>query len=93
MRAAAPNLADVRWTWRRVFALVVVLTNGGLLWSIVGRLADPAALRSIAHALIASDALAALLYMAGATTTDVMRLVTAWKAPPASPIPTPETGP
>jgi len=79
MSGEAPKLADVQWTWRRVFALVVVLTNATLLWAIISRLQDPAALRGIALALIGSDALAALLYMAGATTTDVVRLVTVWK--------------
>jgi hypothetical protein len=78
----APKLAEVQWTWRRVFALVVVLTNAAMLILVIQRLSDATSLRTIALALVGSDVLAALLYMAGATTTDVMRLITHWKALP-----------
>lgn len=81
----APALAEVQWTWRRVFAMGRGLVIAALLFAIVRAIGDPATLKVIALALIGSDVLSALLYMAGATVTDVMRLVVAVKqpAPPA----------
>lgn len=75
----APQLAAVQWTWRRVFAFVVTATNAGLLTLIIRRLDDAASLRILGLALVGLNVLVVLGYLLGATATDVMRIVLAWK--------------
>jgi multisubunit Na+/H+ antiporter MnhC subunit len=68
------QLADVSWTYRRWFAYGGTIINAVLLGMIVLTLKDAPALKVLALALIASNVVLALLYMAGATTTDIARL-------------------
>jgi hypothetical protein len=83
MADGAPlQLAEVRWTWRRVFSIGLTVALLGLLVLVITRLSDPGALKAIALALAALIGLVALLYIAGATTTDVARLVAAARAAP-----------
>ena len=70
-------LADVRWTWRRVYVYGRSLILPALLALIVLRLDDAGSLKAIALALCALLLVDALLYLAGATTTDITRLTVA----------------
>jgi hypothetical protein len=52
-----------------------------LLAGIVWKLSDGGPLRDIALALIGSQAFFALLYMGGASASDLARIVASWKKP------------
>jgi hypothetical protein len=52
-----------------------------LLAAIVWKLSDGGPLRDIALALIGSQAFFALLYMGGASASDLARIVASWKKP------------
>lgn len=85
MSDAGPlQLAEVRWTWRRIFSIGLTVALVGLLVLVITRLSDPGALKAIALALAGLIGLVALLYIAGATTTDVARLIAAARAAPSS---------
>lgn len=74
------QLAEVRWTFRRWFTYVLTAALCGLLAFVVHRLTDPTALKVIGLALVAQIALSQLLYLAGATATDLARLAAAVKS-------------
>jgi cytochrome bd-type quinol oxidase subunit 1 len=83
MDAVAPlPLAEVRWTFRRWYTYVLTGVICALLAFVVHRLQDPAALKVIGLALVALIALSQLLYLAGATVTDLARLAAAVKSAP-----------
>lgn len=86
MKAApALNLSEIQWTWRRAFAFLRTLLVAAALACIIFKLTDPSALKWIALALVASGVIDAVLYMAGATATDIARLTAAARsgAPPS----------
>jgi hypothetical protein len=70
-------LADVRWTWRRVYVYGRSVFITGLLVLIILRLDDAASLKALALTLCGLLLVDALLYLAGATTTDITRLTVA----------------
>lgn len=74
------QLAEVQWTWRRwyIYALTIVLV--GLVGFVIHSLTDPSALKVIGLALVGLIAFGQFLYMAGATATDIVRIVAAWKS-------------
>lgn len=88
MDTAPLQLAEVRWTFRRWYTYLVTAVVCGLLAFVVSRLEDPTALKVIGLALIAQIALSQLLYLAGATVTDLARLASAVKAAAPSGDPT-----
>lgn len=83
MSDAAPlQLAEVRWTYRRWYAYVLTAVLAALVGLVIWRLDDPVALKTLGLALCALIALLALLYMAGAVTTDLARLMAAVNTTP-----------
>lgn len=78
MADGAPlQLAEVQWTFRRWYAYVLTAVLAGLVGLVIWRLDDPAALKALGLTLCGLIALLALLYMAGAVTTDLARLAAA----------------
>lgn len=81
----APNpliLPEVRWTWRRVYAFGRTVIYAALIGFIIWKLPTAAAsagkpLQWLGLALVATSTIDALLYMAGATATDITRLTAA----------------
>lgn len=77
MTAAAPKLADVQWTWRRVFAYSATAVNSLLIGFVIHALTEPdlhpmvGALQIIAVGLLLLQALLIVAYMMGATATDL----------------------
>lgn len=65
------------WLWRRLYTFLVTTALLGLMTRVVLQLDDPTALRAIALQLAGLLALTQLLYMGGATLTDIWRLVSA----------------
>jgi predicted membrane channel-forming protein YqfA (hemolysin III family) len=89
------RLPEIQWTFRRgyTYVLTAVLALGvaGIVW----KLDDPVALRWLGLALCALIALLAVLYLAGATVTDLARLAAAARTatPPTPPPPAEEVMP
>ncbi|WP_143754960.1 hypothetical protein [Caulobacter sp. BP25] len=89
----SPNpliLPEVRWTWRRVFAFGRTLIYAALIGVVIWRLPTAAAsagkpLQWLGLALVATSTIDALLYMAGATVTDITRLTAAARSGQAPP--------
>jgi hypothetical protein len=79
------QLAEAVSTWRRFFAMGRGLVVSGLVLAVILRISDAEVLKVIALALIVSDAFNELVYMAGATTTDVIRLLGELKRPTGAP--------
>ncbi len=75
--AGPPALPEVTWVWRRVFTYCLTLICALLLAFIIHKLADVPSLRAIAFCLVGLIALQSLLYIAGATVTDLVRLARA----------------
>lgn len=65
------------WLWRRLFSFALAAALLVLVYSVIRRLTDASALRAVALALLLELALVQLLYMGGATLTDIWRLVSA----------------
>lgn len=68
---------EVKWFWRRVVTIGVLLIAFALLGAIIWRLTEPTALKWIALGLLAVVALAHTIYLTGATVTDWARVVAA----------------
>ena len=79
MTDADNPLPEPSFHWRRWVTIVYVSVTLGLLAGIVLKLSDGGPLRDIALALIASQAFFALLYMGGASASDLARIVASWK--------------
>lgn len=73
----ASALPDVRWLWRRILVFIVTIACLYLAWLVVEKVADVGALREIARIALMIVALCIFVYVAGATATDVIRLVSA----------------
>ena len=73
----APQLADITWTWRRVFAFTVILLTAVLLALIIRSVRDVGALQAFGLGLLLIQALVIIAYMMGATATDLQRLMLA----------------
>lgn len=67
--------AEFNFLWRRVLTFVWVILHAAILILIVSKLLNPEALKTIALALIGSDVLMALFYMAGASAVDVGKII------------------
>jgi len=68
-------LPEGQWTWRRLFAWFTNLaTLGGVGW-IVHQIGNDPAQVNIAFALLALNAFVTLLYMAGASADQIVRIV------------------
>lgn len=81
MSEPAPlQLAEIRWTFRRIFTYLLTAIAAGLVGFVIHRLEDPEALKWIGLALVLLIAVVALLYLAGATATDLARLAAAVQA-------------
>jgi hypothetical protein len=68
---------EVKWFWRRVVTIGVLLIGFALLGVIIWRLTDPQALKWIALGLLVLLAIAHTIYLTGATVTDWARVVAA----------------
>lgn len=82
MSAKPVVLSEVRWTWRRTFAFLRTFLFTGLLAVVIWQLPTAAAsaavpLKWLGLGLCAALVIDALLYMAGATATDITRLTAA----------------
>jgi hypothetical protein len=74
-------LPEPSFHWRRWVTIGYVSVTLALLAGIVWKLSDGGPLRDIALALIGSQAFFALLYMGGASASDLARIVASWKKP------------
>ena len=74
-------LPEPSFHWRRWVTIGYVSVTLVLLAVIVWKLSDGGPLRDIALALIGSQAFFALLYMGGASASDLARIVASWKKP------------
>ena len=75
----ASDLPEVNWTWRRWFVFMVTLAAIGIVWRIVEKSSDIVTLRMIARYSLVLAALMAMLYVAGASSEQVVRLIQAAK--------------
>lgn len=78
----APRLVEIQWFWRRLWVFVTTIGNLVLLAGIVWALAHGAAsmlLVWVALALIAFQALIGAVYILGATSYELVQLLTAAK--------------
>jgi hypothetical protein len=73
----ASALPETSWMFRRLLIFVVTLAAIGSVWWVIGRLTDVATLRMVARYSLGLQALCLFLYVAGASATDVVRLVSA----------------
>ncbi len=67
-------LPEVTWTYRRVFAYGRTIIFSALLAYLCVKIRDEGTLRTIALSLLGLKLVDALLYMCGATATDITRL-------------------
>ena len=74
-------LPEPSFHWRRWVTIGYVSVTLALLAGIVWKLSDGGPLRDIALALIGSQAFFALMYMGGASASDLARIVASWKKP------------
>jgi hypothetical protein len=74
-------LPEPSFHWRRWVTIGYVSVTLILLAAIVWKLSDGGPLRDIALALIGSQAFFALMYMGGASASDLARIVASWKKP------------
>ena len=90
MSDQAIRLPEVQWLYRRLFAFSGLFLAAGLLAFVIHKLDDPEALKNLGLAACSLIALMALLYLAGATVTDLARLKSARliNFPSATPEPT-----
>ena len=74
-------LPEPSFHWRRWVTIGYVSVTLVLLAVIVWKLSDGGPLRDIALALIGSQAFFCLMYMGGASASDLARIVASWKKP------------
>ncbi len=74
-------LPEPSFHWRRWVTIGYVSVTLALLAAIVWKVSDGGPLRDIALALIGSQAFFALMYMGGASASDLARIVASWKKP------------
>lgn len=68
---------EVSWTYRRIFTYAVLLISHAILLYTVHRLIEARPLLIIAVLLIAENVAMGLVYLAGATVTDLRKLTVA----------------
>lgn len=73
----ASALPETSWAWRRVLIFLVSITCLYLAWFVTTKTTDAATLREIARNALGLVGLCLFLYVAGASATDVVRLVSA----------------
>lgn len=76
----ASLLPDTSWFFRRILLFVVVFACLWFAWSVLDRVSDVLTLRMIARYSLGLVGLCVFIYVAGASATDVVRLVTALKS-------------
>jgi hypothetical protein len=74
-------LPEPSFQWRRWVTIGYLIVTAGLLVGIVCKLSAGGPLRDVALALIGSQAFFALMYMGGASASDIARIVASWKKP------------
>jgi hypothetical protein len=74
-------LPEPSFHWRRWVTIGYVSVTLALLAAIVWKVSDGGPLRDIALALIGSQAFFALMYMGGASASDLARIAASWKRP------------
>lgn len=73
----ASDLPKITWFWRRVFVFLLTAALCALVWRVTERLTDVAALHDLARISLGIIALLVFAYVAGATATDCVSLVSA----------------
>lgn len=68
---------EVSWKFRRIYTYGVLLISHGILFYVVHRLIEARPLLFIAILLIAENIAMGLVYLAGATVTDLRKLTVA----------------
>lgn len=95
----ASELPTPRWVWRRWYVFFLTAAALALVWRITERLEDVTTLRMVARYLCLTIGGLVFVYVAGATATDCVNMVSALKstrketvttAPPPAMISTPE---
>ncbi len=71
------DLPEIQWLWRRVYTYGLTVILAALFGVIIWRTKDAATLKLFGEILAGLIALQSLLYLAGATCTDITRLVKA----------------
>lgn len=75
--APAPRLAEVKWTWRRLYSFGLAAACLWLIRMIIVRPQDVGQLQGLGLALCGLIALVTLVYVAGALATDIARIIEA----------------
>ncbi|HUO23683.1 MAG TPA: hypothetical protein VMU59_14295 [Caulobacteraceae bacterium] len=70
----ALEMPEVSWVWRRVYAFALTALMCALLYLLVARVQDAETLRYLATGLLLVIVLLVLVYVVGATVTDLRRL-------------------
>lgn len=68
---------EIKWFWRRWFVFGFTAVNCIGVAAVIWKLSDPMALKWVGLGLISSNMVLALLYIAGASGTDIARVVAA----------------
>jgi len=71
------ELPETNWLWRRVFTFALTVALVVYLWWLTGKISDVATLRMALRYAFGIIALLALLYLAGASTEAIARLLAA----------------
>lgn len=72
-------LPEPSFHWRRWVTIGYVVSTTILLGAIIWKITDNGPLRDVALALLGSQAFFALLYMGGASASDLARIIASWK--------------
>lgn len=75
----ASDLPEISWLWRRIYIFSVTYLLLALLWMITDRSTDPRILKAIANGVMILIGLGMMLYVAGASSEAITRLVGAVK--------------
>lgn len=71
--------AEIKFTWRRIYAFSTLILSTILLGLIIAKLVDPSALKWVALGILADRVIVAGFYLGGASLVDYARLAAAWK--------------
>ena len=82
MSAKAPPLPEVRWTYRRAFSFAALFLVAELMRQTIGRIADPAALKTVALSLNRTVWVVVVFYLCGPTVTDLAKIIAAVRGGP-----------
>lgn len=70
-------LPEPTFGWRRLLTFLAVVVNSALVGAIIWKVEDARSLMWVALALVLSNVIFALLYMGGASASDLARIIKA----------------